>query len=170
MSSGDPSREPISDEAHRQLAVDLFNRAWALLEKKDRSPSEEREMLHAAHASRHHWGIAGTPLKQARGEWQVSRVHAALGFGESSLYHARCYAAHCADDSNEVSAFDRAFAFEGLARARIAGGDHGGAGQDLQRARTMAADIVDDADRDWLLENLDALETMLPGSSNGGAG
>ena len=51
-----------------------------------------------------------------------------------------------------------------------AGIDLSGAGQDLQRARTMAADIVDEADRDWLLENLDSLETMLPGLSNGGAG
>ncbi|MBA3365103.1 MAG: hypothetical protein H0U03_04865, partial [Actinobacteria bacterium] len=60
----------------RQLAVDLFNFVWTLLEKADRTGEEDDTMLHAAHASRFHWGEVGAPVNLARGEWQVSRVYA----------------------------------------------------------------------------------------------
>jgi DNA-binding transcriptional MerR regulator len=65
----------------RQLAVDLFNHVWSLLETPDRTPMQDDEMLHAAHASRFHWGEVGEPANLARGEWQCSRVYAVLGRG-----------------------------------------------------------------------------------------
>src|SRR4051812_28011006 len=39
----------------RQLGVDLFNHTWTLLEKENRTPDEDDEMVHAAHASAYHW-------------------------------------------------------------------------------------------------------------------
>jgi len=54
---------------HRQLAVDLFNHTWELLDKSERTQAEADEMIHAAHASRYHWGLAGTAVNLARGEW-----------------------------------------------------------------------------------------------------
>ncbi|HEV8602308.1 MAG TPA: hypothetical protein VGQ68_02820 [Gaiellaceae bacterium] len=58
---------------HRRLGVDLFNEVWRLLESLD----DDDWMLHAAHASRFHWGEAPEcgPENLARGEWQVSREH-----------------------------------------------------------------------------------------------
>ena len=44
----------------RQLATDLFNHTWELLELTDRTPDQDDEMIHAAHASRYHWGEVGT--------------------------------------------------------------------------------------------------------------
>ncbi|MCY1139283.1 hypothetical protein OWR29_14885 [Actinoplanes sp. Pm04-4] len=38
----------------RQLAVDLFNGVWTLLEKPDRTAEDDDRMLHMAHASRFH--------------------------------------------------------------------------------------------------------------------
>ena len=42
-------------------------------------------MLHAAHASRFHWGEVGEPVNFARGEWQISRVYAVLGRPEPAI-------------------------------------------------------------------------------------
>jgi len=62
---------------HRQLGVDLFNEVWRLIETRE----DDERMLHAAHASRYHWGEAPEckPENLARGEWQVSRVYTVLG-------------------------------------------------------------------------------------------
>ena len=73
----------------QRLAARLFNRVWELLERTDRTAAEDDEMLHAAHASRHHWGQVGEPVHWARGEWQCSRVYAKLGRAEPALYHGR---------------------------------------------------------------------------------
>ena len=72
----------IGEAARRRLAADLFNHVWALLDTEGRTPEQDVEMIHAAHASRHHWGEVGTPVNVARGEWQISRVYATLGRGE----------------------------------------------------------------------------------------
>src|SRR5215218_5000761 len=49
---------PLPDE--RQLAADLFNGVWAIMETEDRSPMQDDRMLHMAHASRYHWEQVGT--------------------------------------------------------------------------------------------------------------
>jgi hypothetical protein len=49
------AREPIDNNAHRELAIDVFNRVWGLLDKTDRTVEEDDTMVHAAHASRDHW-------------------------------------------------------------------------------------------------------------------
>ncbi|MGA2309766.1 MAG: hypothetical protein ABSG57_09500 [Candidatus Bathyarchaeia archaeon] len=62
-------------ECHRKFAVDCFNLVWTLIDKKDRTKEEDDKMVHAAHASRFHWGEIGTSLEFERGEWQISSVH-----------------------------------------------------------------------------------------------
>ena len=67
-----PPVAPDLDQATRRaLAVGLFNHTWTLLENPNRTPEQDDEMLHAAHASRYHWGEVGEPVNLARGEWQV---------------------------------------------------------------------------------------------------
>jgi hypothetical protein len=106
---------PLEPERQRQLAKDLFNRVWALLENDGRSPAEDDEMLHAAHASRYHWGEVGEPVNLARGEWQCSRVYAVLGRAEPALWHGRRSLDIC--DEHGIRDFDLAYAYEALARA-----------------------------------------------------
>ena len=48
----------LTPQQHRRLGVDLFNFVWTLIEKVDRTPEEIDTMIHAAHASRHHWSLA----------------------------------------------------------------------------------------------------------------
>lgn len=137
---------------HRQLAVDLFNHVWTLLEMPDRTPMQDDEMLHAAHASRHHWGVVGTVENLGRGEWQCSRVYAVLGRAEPALWHARRYLALC--EEHGIADWDLAFAHEAIARALAAAGDHEGARAEVARARELAADIAEDEDRELLLSDL----------------
>ena len=107
---------PTTDATvHRQLAVDLFNHVWTLMGKPDRTREQDTEMIHAAHASRHHWGEVGTPVNVARGEWQVSRVYTVVGLHEAALHHARRCLDVCEKDG--LGDWDLAYAYEAMARA-----------------------------------------------------
>jgi DNA-binding transcriptional MerR regulator len=150
-SATDPSGD-VDPATHRRLAVDLFNRVWTLLERSDRSADEDDEMVHAAHASRHHWGVIGEPVNRARGEWQCSRVYAVLGRAEPALWHARRTIELC--EQHGIGDFDVAFGWEALARASRVAGDHAAADAALARARELAADVAEDEDRELLLSDL----------------
>lgn len=144
----------LSAQQHRQLGVDLFNFVWTLLEKPNRTPDEIDTMIHAAHASRHHWSLAADagPAHDARGEWQCSRVYAVLGRAEPALWHARRCLAIC--EANGIGDWDIAFAFEALARASRVAGDAPGSERWLARARGAATAIRDPEDRELLLRDL----------------
>jgi hypothetical protein len=110
-------------------------------------------MIHAAHASRHHWDGIGTAANLARGEWQVSRVYASLRRGEPALYHAgRCLA--YVETGAGIEDWDLPFAHEALARAHAVSGDRKAAARQAALAREAGASIADDDDREHLLEAL----------------
>ena len=162
ITKGDPivSRPPVAPEldtaTRRALAVGLFNYTWTLLENPDRTQALDDEMLHAAHASRYHWGEVGEAVNLARGEWQVSRVYAVLGRGEPALYHARrCVELNEANPDRED--WELGSAFEAMARACVVAGDT--AGRDAWRAKADAelAGIADDEDRRILESDLATL-------------
>lgn len=138
--------------SRRSLAASLFNQVWTLLETSDRSAMQDDEMIHAAHASRHHWGEVGEPVNWARGEWQCSRVYATLQRAEPALWHARRYRSLC--EEHALAAFDVAFAHEAEARARAVAGDRRAAEAEIALARELAAEIADDEDRELLLGDL----------------
>jgi len=100
---------------HRNMAVEAFNSTWDLLEKDGRTPGEDLQMIHVAHVSRYHWGVVGTTLEWARGEWQISRVYSVLGHGEEALYHGEKSLQYCKEGNH--GGFDLVFAYEALARA-----------------------------------------------------
>jgi hypothetical protein len=144
----------MTAEAERQLAAGLFNSTWTLIETPNRTASQDDEMLHQAHASRHHWGRVGTPANLARGEWLCSRVYAILGRAEPALHHARRCLDHCLAHPEDMAAFDEPFAHEALARAYAVAGDGPHARHHLSRARELAASIEDPEDRDLVLSDL----------------
>ena len=76
-------------EFHRKTVVECFNRTWDYLEKMDRTVHDDHLMLHLAHTSRYHWSFVGTPKNLAIGDWQVSRVYAALAQSDLSVHFAR---------------------------------------------------------------------------------
>ena len=66
--------------AHRYFAADCFNKAWELMEKTDRTPAEDDEMLRLSLASHYHWtqrpDYDDTAASVAY--WQTSRIYALL--------------------------------------------------------------------------------------------
>ena len=130
--------------AHRQLGVDLFNEVWRLLDTRE----DDDRLLHAAHASRFHWGEAPEckPENLARGEWQVSRVYTVLGRGEPAIWHARRCLDHC--ERNGIGDWDLAYAYEALARAHVVAGDDAEATEWKAKAREAGDLIADPEDRE----------------------
>jgi hypothetical protein len=141
----------------RRLAVDLFNHAWSLLRLPERTREEDDELIHAAHASRHHWGEAGTAANLARGEWQVSRVYATLGRAEPALYHAERCLAYCEGDPDALEDWDLPYAYEALARAHAVAGNAAEARVNAGRARELGERIADAEDREQLAADLATL-------------
>ena len=125
----------------------MFNRVWTLLEQPDRGVEDDDEMLHAAHASRYHWGEVGTIANRARGEWQCSRVYAVLGRAEPALHHARRCLELCESAGDELDEFDLPFAYEALARANAVAGNAEQARHWIGLARAAADSISDEDDR-----------------------
>jgi hypothetical protein len=144
----------VTPEQRRRLAVDLFNRAWELMRLPERTPEQEDELIHAAHASRHHWAEVGTAANLARGEWQISRVYATLGRPEPALYHARRCLAYCEAGPDELEDWDVPYAFEALARAHAVAGNHDEAGDYAARASYLGERIADEEDRELLAADL----------------
>ncbi len=110
-----------AEECHKNFAVNLFNKTWEIIDKEERTQEEIDLMIHAAHASRYHWGEIGKPIHFERGEWQISRVHSILKMPESALYQAKRSLEICKE--NEIGDFDIAFAYEAMARAYSILGD-----------------------------------------------
>ncbi len=143
---------------HRKSAVSLFNEVWRLLEKR-RTPAEDDRMIHAAHASRFHWGEVGTAVNRAIGEWQVSHVYSVLGRPEPATYHAVRSLAMCKE--NGIEDFPLAFAYEALARADAVAGRKGDLRRHLALARDVGSRIKDKEDRDLLFRDLKSIRPGL---------
>jgi hypothetical protein len=140
---------------HRKFAVDLFNQVWQLLEKPARTVEDDDQMLHAAHASRYHWGEVGAAVNWARGEWQVSRVYAVLKRPEPALYHARRCLEIC--QANAIGDFDLAYAYEALARALALAGSRDECQKYIALAREAGDKIEEKDDKDLFFGDLETV-------------
>jgi hypothetical protein len=152
----------LDPDDERRLAGSLFNRVWDLLENTDRDRTDDDTMLHAAHASRHHWGVVGSPVNWARGEWQISRVYAVLGRAEPALHHGqRCL--HLSEQ-HELGPFDLGYAHEAIARAYRLAGQPAEVASHLDLARAAAGKVTDAEERDLLVQDLDQLTSPAGGT------
>ena len=146
-------------EMHRQFAVQTFNGVWELLDKKERTKDEDAQMIRMAHASRYHWGEIGTPLEFARGDWQIARVYALLGFGVMAHKYAKTCLELC--EKNELGDFDLAFAYEALARACAVSGDISKGAGYLSLAKSAGKEIKKKDDREYFFNELKSVEELL---------
>ena len=144
--------DPVAPRLHRKIGADLFNYTWSLLDQKRRTAEEDDEMVHAAHASRYHWGRAGGPLQRSIGEWQISRVYAVLGRPEAAAYHGR-RALEIALRGH-LGRFYVAYAYEAMARAAALRGDRRERDRCLREARRLGALVRASDDRRMLTEDL----------------
>jgi hypothetical protein len=138
----------------QRLAARLLNRVTELLERS-RSAAEDDEMLHAAHASRHHWGQLPEPTHWARGEVLCSQVYVALGRAEPALHHGR-RSLELAEE-HQLSWFHIGEAHTAVARAaRLAGLDDYAA-KHATLALKSAERITEPEERRTLLGDIAAL-------------
>jgi DNA-binding transcriptional MerR regulator len=153
--------DPVDDATHRRLAADLFNRSWQLLELENRTPEQDDELIHVAHASRFHWGEAGTAAHRARGENQCARVYAALGRGEPALHHAHRALELVQAGGEGFEDWDLASALEVVARAQVAAGNRAEAEHYASLARSELDAIADADDREIIGAQIAELPTSL---------
>jgi hypothetical protein len=153
-----PPLPPEIDQATRRaLAVGLYNHCWELLEIPDRTPEQDAELIHAAHASRYHWGeISDTPARLWRGEWMCARVYSVLGRGEPALWHAR-RAVTLVEAGGDAEEWDRPAVYEAMARASFVAGDAAEGAAWKTRAAELAAALTDADDREVIERDLATL-------------
>lgn len=142
------------EEAHRLFARQTNGRVWELLEKVDRTPADEREMLAAAYASLFHWLHAGTVVHEQRGQWLIARVQLELGHQGEALRHARRCKGLTEANQEAMEDFDLAFAEEVMARVDSLRGEVGTAREALQRAMAAGRAIQDAEDRQIFFDSL----------------
>ena len=110
---------------HRKLAVAYYNAAWDLIDRSERTPGQDRDMIGVALTSRQHWIEAGgTDENLTVADWQVAHAASLAGFGQVALSFAQ--AAVDRADSSDVPTWLKASTHEGLARANAALGDKAG--------------------------------------------
>jgi tetratricopeptide (TPR) repeat protein len=144
---------------HRKIAAECFNRTWDYLEKKNRSPEDDQMMLNLAHASRYHWGLIGKPWNLTTGDWQISRVYAALNQPDLALRFAKT----ALEISQKTNLSERLVsAYEGMARAYAVGKKYRNAKQFVNKARDqLLAVSLDVGDRKTYSDQIDETEQMI---------
>jgi hypothetical protein len=152
-----PARLPDLDrDTERRLAAGLFNETWRFLDMPKRRPEQDDEMLHAAHASRYHWGKVGEPVALARGEWLCSRVYCVLKRPSSAIWHAHRCLELCQEFGGED--WDEAAAYEGLARAYSVAGNKNERNAWLARAHEAIKAIKSQEDREPIEADLKTIK------------
>lgn len=147
--------DPVTAREHRKIGADLFNYTWSLVDRRGRTPEEDDEMVHAAHASRYHWGRIGRPLQLSIGEWQISRVYSVLGRAEPAFHHARRSLELAR--RGHLAPFYLAYAYEALARAAKVARKSRERDQYLRAARRIVTRVRSADDRRMLMEDLESI-------------
>ena len=110
----------------------------------------------------YHWMQVGTVANHARGEFAVASVYAAAGLGEAALRHARRCLGLIEGNPDEVEDWDKAFAYDALARAYAAGGDTATARKTRGQAKAAGEAIADEEDREVFSELVQGRQLARP--------
>ena len=144
--------------AHRYFAADCFNKAWDLIDKSERTPEEDEQMIGLGQASLWHWTQREdcTDRNMSVGYWQASRIYALVGQADE----ARRYGLLSLDFGrrSELPPFFVGYSYEALARSEAVAGNRAKMEKHLESARE-AADKVSGADeKQQLLDDIATIE------------
>jgi hypothetical protein len=148
------------DTAHRYFSSTCFNLAWDLMDKPERTPAEDEEMLGRGMASFWHWKQRPdqTSTNLSVGYWQLSRIYALLGQADNSrLYGLRCMEVSQGED---VPPFFLGYACEALARAEAVAGNKDKVEDYLRQGHEMAEKVKDSKAKKQLLEDLENIQKV----------
>ena len=145
-----------TEHAHKYFSANCFNTAWQLIEKPDRTPDDDEQMIRLAQASLWHWTQRSdcTDKNLSIGYWQASRVYALLGEVENARKYAQC----CLDKTPADEPFFLGYAYEALARAESIADNGAKAKEHLAEARRHAEGVRDAEDKQLLVNDLKTLE------------
>ena len=146
-------------DVHKKFAVELFNLAWGLHDKADRTPDDNDAMIFAANASAYHWSVLKGHIDETR--WlqsaprshnQLANVFISLKRSEPALFHGK----RCVDLCKErgIADFDIAFGYECLARSHDVAGDTVSRDLNLKLAYEAAGNIAGEEDKKFFLDEL----------------
>jgi ATP/maltotriose-dependent transcriptional regulator MalT len=140
--------------AHERFSAECFNSAWDLIDKSDRSPTEDEEMLRLSMASCWHWTQRPDCTDQTRSiaYWQISRIHAILGRADEARRYGKLSLE--AAGGVDVAPFALAYAYEALARAEGVAGNVSERGRHLGEAQEVLERITDADTRQMLSDDL----------------
>lgn len=130
LETGEPLPPPVASsepatvddpagEWHRSQGIEANNSIWDLVDKADRTPDDDEELLRRAYAAAYHWQRAAgrQPINEARARYMLAKAHLLAGLPERSLHYAdACLAATLAAGAGAAD-FDLAYAHEARARA-----------------------------------------------------
>ena len=145
----------MDDALHRALGAQLFNKAWDLIERADRSADDDIELLLSAMTSRWHWTQVGGPEEVATGDWQIAHVASLLGFGDLATVFAERNLA--AAEGMNWSGWRLASAHEGMARASAARGEADRRRRHLEAARQALESEPDPGERAVIAAQIDSV-------------
>src|SRR5215469_13723295 len=111
----------LTPDTERQVARQLFKRAWELIDCQGRTPEQDRMMLVTACAAYLHWDSVGTEENRAIADWQIAHVASLLGYGDLALSHATSALSRV--QAADLPSWLAASVLEGLARAHAAAGN-----------------------------------------------
>ena len=142
--------------AHKHFSAQCFNMAWGLIDKPDRTPEEDEQMICLSLASLWHWTQREdcTRRNMSIGYWQASRIYALVGQAE----FARKYGLLSLEYSTEKEPFYMGYAYEALARAESVAGNREKMEEHLVKARGLVENISDVESRKILLADLDGIK------------
>lgn len=140
-------------QAHRWFAVECNNRTWDLIEKADRTADETDAMLHAAHASCHHWLQIGGPLEHARACTLLATAYHRARLSEWGMHFAQQAIAALDEPGITPTPFDRACAHGAMAANCLLADRSQDAARHASAAGEAAAQCDEPEERD-LVEHL----------------
>jgi hypothetical protein len=138
--------------AQRAFAPSLNAVTWALLQKSTRTPQEDEKMLFAAFASAFHYLEVGEPEHLQRATWLISRVYTVLENAQEALRWAQRCLQITGKGAPGLQDYDRAFAFEAMARASGLAGNRDEARRYYNLAQDQGASISDEDNREIFLD------------------
>jgi hypothetical protein len=143
--------------AHKYFSANCFNQAWDLIDKDERTPAEEEQMIRLSLASHYHWTQRDdyTEKNASIAYWQTSHIYALLGQADNALrYGQLCLEVSQTDD---MPPFYLGYAFEALARAEAAGGDREKTEEYIILAKSAAEKIEKSEDKKQLLSEIESI-------------
>jgi hypothetical protein len=121
------------------MAAMANNRAWTLAEMLQRTPEEDEELLHAAHAAMFFWNILGTPSHRAHAALLLAHAYALLNLPEpAARYLGRSLPFFL---QNECAPSELAFAHAIAANVAAVEGNRERHARHYSEAQTAAARI-----------------------------